>query len=533
MMKRLLLVTFVSGLLLCFSQCRKPVLPHTDSGGGLTQIIRFTTTDGGNKGDLSQIGSVLNYKWEWDDEEENRDRIYVYASADGTFDDGQFCGVLVLESVSNEGKTGVFKGTVKMPYNMGKVRFFHFGDNVNVISSVSDAGAASVSFDQQYGKLADKDCSEGEESISSKIVAMCEMNYSDKGVYDNGVLKIQFAVAKFSFVGFDKTDITLGEIVKNKINVTKNGVLEFLSVGGTVALKNANASTEYYCALVPEKEYGTGEEPIKTKCDFIGEHRMLSGTIAIKPNVFFSNNGDAVVAEATMLAGKFSVSENKQVQFSKGNLFYDGTSWCFESSQADYPKTYNASRVGHFYFSKNEIVAYNGGTYSDVDKDVKDVLFTNKTNEEPNENFEVNGQKGVWRTLSIDEWNYLLYERTDCDKLKKNSTTSSLNGLIILPDSGSIEDFDKISSVEDLDNYNAVFLPLTNHRLDNVIYITLGWRYWSSTAHETNNLQSYYVHPTLNVKNSASRGNGFAIRLVTDVKSSGTGSASPFGSGNW
>lgn len=49
--------------------------------------------------------------------------------------------------------------------------------------------------------------------------------------------------------------------------------------------------------------------------------------------------------------------------------------------------------------------------YNDSQTSVTDVLFTNATESTANPHFTANGQIGLWRTLSMDELNYLLNVR--------------------------------------------------------------------------------------------------------------------------
>ena len=58
--------------------------------------------------------------------------------------------------------------------------------------------------------------------------------------------------------------------------------------------------------------------------------------------------------DPNLLAGEFSVSATKKVQFTKGNLYWTGSAYAFEANQGDCPNTWgegdNAGKhVGHFY----------------------------------------------------------------------------------------------------------------------------------------------------------------------------------------
>ena len=67
-----------------------------------------------------------------------------------------------------------------------------------------------------------------------------------------------------------------------------------------------------------------------------------------------------VEPDPNLLTGAFSVSATKQVQFTKSNLYWDGSAFKFEENQTDYQTSYNASHVSHFYWTR--LSDYQSGT---------------------------------------------------------------------------------------------------------------------------------------------------------------------------
>ncbi len=126
------------------------------------------------------------------------------------------------------------------------------------------------------------------------------------------------------------------------------------------------------------------------------------------------------------MPGLFSVSENKQVYFSQGNLVKNtnGT-WSFAEHQYDdgdlftwASSGYNGPEIG------NQNIAYGywdgeGSTYANYDWGVYNPI--------------VNGGNvpGLWRTLTRDEWDYLLQNHT-CTW----TTEAGVQGLKIMADEG-------------------------------------------------------------------------------------------------
>ena len=155
----------------------------------------------------------------------------------------------------------------------------------------------------------------------------------------------------------------------------------------------------------------------------INRSEITTGSIRI------DNWSDNTQAPDGALSGTFTVSsDGKKVFFSKGNLYWNNTSFQFESSQLSSASEWNASHVSHFYWS-NDATKACAEYYSDPDASQNDVFFTNATYTTPDPSFTANGQTGMWRTLSNDEWEYLLENNGGLW-----TTIDGVNGLIIFCD---------------------------------------------------------------------------------------------------
>jgi len=185
----------------------------------------------------------------------------------------------------------------------------------------------------------------------------------------------------------------------------------------------------------------------------------------------------------------FSVSADKKVIFSKGNLYWDRDIhiWGFEAQQYNYPSKDDVFHEGFFYWSKTEWVATTS-PYNDPDASESDILFTNDPKDEtkPNQELTVNGQTGVWRALSKPEWQYLLTERANASSLFKNNVTvcGKTKCLIIAPDkyTGTLKE--EYTEIE-WPKYEAdglVCLPATEN-IGSVKYPCMTGEYWASTGH--------------------------------------------------
>ena len=156
--------------------------------------------------------------------------------------------------------------------------------------------------------------------------------------------------------------------------------------------------------------------------------------------VLFSNGGSSAMLTITRkapsgeLSGKFSVSADKKVIFSQGNVQYQlsTNSWRFAEHQYDYVGSDNSSIGSQYYSGWIDLFHWgtgdnptehttSGGAFSYVDW---------------GENKFINGgnKAGIWRTLSIDEWKYLFRQRENAESLWGHGKVNGVKGLIILPD---------------------------------------------------------------------------------------------------
>lgn len=150
-------------------------------------------------------------------------------------------------------------------------------------------------------------------------------------------------------------------------------------------------------------------------------------------------DGSGVTATCTVtilpagaLTREFTVnSSGKKVYFSKGNLYWNGSTYQFEATQYYWWGHTSKTRVGSFYYSSKADIA-RADSYSSSGRTNPEILFTNSTETAPNANFTVNGVKGKYRSLSFSEWNYLVNSRSGNRYAK--GKVNNINGLILLPD---------------------------------------------------------------------------------------------------
>ena len=281
-----------------------------------------------------------------------------------------------------------------------------------------------------------------------------------------------------------------------------------------------------------------------------------TGTSIVCPNLSlddtFGQDGGhyykvkALGAPDNCIPGIFSVGKDKQVFFSKGNLWYDLDIevWGFAPSQ--YARCFEwETEVGENYSSwrwlNTNIDSFGWGmwlegggdpSYTGEDESMFPALNI--------ENGELVGDCAIgsgWSVLSMDEWYYLFQKRPDAAKKYGTAQISgeSSKGIVLLPDDftlpegldfQSIDMFDFDDPKETMNAYStddwqrmeaagAVFLPVVAYRylelVDNSYHA--GWYWTRSTIGKYFGALFISLYGEL-FKEKMSYGEGSAVRLV-------------------
>lgn len=211
--------------------------------------------------------------------------------------------------------------------------------------------------------------------------------------------------------------------------------------------------------------------------------------------------------------GLFTVNDDgKKIYFSQGNLKYSNGTWSFHTNQydmcfteeGDVSENYTASGTFDLFGwgTSGYDVEYPYLTSSDYGQYIQGDDIAGTEYDWGVHNTISNGGTG-WRTLTRDEWDYLLYQRTTTSDVRyMKATVNDVAGLIILPDDWSTSYYDfeyqdnnpyePFSTLEielsdwtsALEAHGAVFLPVFGFRDDNTAIPQIGGvlsYYWSST----------------------------------------------------
>ena len=217
------------------------------------------------------------------------------------------------------------------------------------------------------------------------------------------------------------------------------------------------------------------------------------------------------------LKGVFTVADDgnghvKKVHFSQGNLYYDGSTFKFESNQYDsHAYDSNSNTWGLFGWSTSAT------TYG---------MSTSTTDSDYSGDFvdwgEAIDNKGTWTTLSgggNGEWKYLFDHHVNIW-----GTCNSVTGRFIAPDNfvgGTAALSAIVSDWKTAQDAGIVFLPSTGRRGGyGVNEVGCVGNYWSSTAY--NSSDAYYVYFNDRFVDPAGfydyRYYGICVRLITESK---------------
>ncbi len=275
-------------------------------------------------------------------------------------------------------------------------------------------------------------------------------------------------------------------------------------------------------------------------------------------------------AEPAYQPKPFTVADGKQITFSGGNLQYTQSTqtWAFAEHQYDmlgtdnvdgggkvYDATYGYDKTGSALADKIDLFGWSGSTGS-----AKWGIGTSTDNSDYSGDFVDWGTNmddgSTWYTLTADEWDYLLDERSDADQLVGVARIQLgekiyANGLVLLPDNWTCpvgvtfkSGFSNTHSVQAYADYQtftladwqqleaagAVFLPASGFREGSFVgYVQSSGYYWSATPDGSD--KAYYMYfisdSYFSYNYSRNRNYGSAVRLVKDYSNVSTDAATP------
>lgn len=329
-----------------------------------------------------------------------------------------------------------------------------------------------------------------------------------------------------TFTGVDTPQDTPVKVVPSSPAIVQERGNDNLPQGNHIERINAPTASSYATAT--------------TTIDHVSAQKMVKKTEKAQ-NKAKSPNSQATILASTILyqpaegEGLFSVGNNKKVVFARGNLRYSPALgyWSFADKQYDVIDGSNES-IGSFGWSADQAQqqwgAHHSTKNSDYVGDFADWGINTIDNDVSN----------TWRTLSADEWNYLLNERDNANLLKGVAQVGTTNGLVLLPDnwvapmgiefkSGFHSDYGsefyglhQTFSIEQwqwMEDAGAIFLPADGVRSGNDTYFSNVYcNYWTSSPIYDSHAQYLCINSAEAFIDHNDRSNGRSVRLVKDTK---------------
>ena len=387
-------------------------------------------------------------------------------------------------------------------------------------------------------------------------------DYDGAGAYTT-TLYNKCGLVKFNLAEDTDAEVKVGGLyTKATIDFTDPGVVT-PSDEGDITLHSGASNTERWAILLPQ-------ENISATATISGYDCSIASFTDVVDNCYFYDDDHHAVS-ITMTAaptvpegainGLFTVASGKQVWFSQGNLQYIGSAsmpyWKFADNQWDYLGTttgqnsdsqtanrdlfgwgtsgYNHGANAYHPWStssiNNDYYAYGQATYNLYDDDGQADWGYNAISNGGN------AENSGWRTLTRDEWVYVINSRNTTSGIRyAKATVNNVNGVVLLPNSwdakvytlnntnSSDADFtsNTITAADwtnVLEASGAVFLPAAGYRAGTYVSnVGSNGYYWSASSVQSYSKRYlYFGSGNLAVQGSYPY-NGQSVRLVRNAE---------------
>ncbi len=506
-------------MMLGLTQCRKNL--ETIATAPANGVYITLDVDGGSKVVVDPNGAATYATVEF----EEGDIIYVG-------NNGKYCGYL-----KHNGDK--FTGTIETPGSEEDYLHFYFMGNKG-----GESEPTSVSITDQkekypvisYGRsesLYQKNTTSYTATLHNYCSIM-KFPIAGKGTDKQVTLK---GMCNKVTVDFSKNNAKASPV--NPYTYSKDGF------GEIILHAEKGSATEKWAIVLPQ-------DGVESRLYVEGCKTAFVNIPTIDTNKYYKDNINAITLEPGTADDLFSVGANTKVRFSPGNLQATGTTssnkdggwtWSFAAKQYDFigaavannaisgnGTISSAGTVDLFGWSTASTYygIHNSNDNADYSSDFKDWgEVANAANL---------GGRNDWRTLTNDEWEYLVGKRTGAVQKYGYGSVDDKNGLIILPDEWTLPlglDF-KSGNSQWENKYNseswtlmeangAIFLPATGYRTGNtVLGVGNGALYWLSTPENDAEARCVFFYAGLDIHNSyqynkKQRDTGGLVRLVRSV----------------
>lgn len=249
---------------------------------------------------------------------------------------------------------------------------------------------------------------------------------------------------------------------------------------------------------------------------------MMTLSASAQFYIYFSDGEIRPVDSISMIApvqgalkGTFSVSETTQIRFSRGNLQYKASTntWRFAENQYDIIGATNTN-VSSTYNGWIDFYGWGTGSNPTLSPQLFEEV-ANFTDWGVNPISNGGNEANQWRTLTDDEWVYLINTRDDASSKYGVASVNGINGLVLLPDNWTLPTGCSFNSGKAANNGSQNFATKNSYTLAQwqkmesagaVFLPAAGWRDKDKTVSEVGQTGYYW--------SSTPNGESFAFRLV-------------------
>lgn len=440
-MKRLSTIIMALALVLGMSQCKKQETPATGNITPTNPGVRITVNVGDQDG-KDNNGEKHNIAPQYG--------LFSFSSDDQLYvgHNGKYVGTLTFAN-------GFFDGTIYPDKSVtNQPLHFYFVGNAAVTGTPEENETTSLSIN-----IADQ----------SKNLPVLSYGASNE-LYADGVnttysttLRNQCALVRFDLQNQGDYEVTLSGVpTQATVNFANNAITPNTSTTGDITLYGESGNTMYrWAILLPGTDLDDAEG--LTIGNTVEDHEMGCNTY-INSGISINNTLPKPAAQYAVKTSdgtltQFSVSANKKVYFSKANLTWNSTAgYHFHDTQFEEEHS-GGSSISNFDYTtlpaygdqqQTNLTGLDRFTWGHISNQSINTSYYLTNNQiadgaDPEWGKQMTGEgNNQWRTLTADEWNYLLHERSGNRFMtvsvlipctyKGDPAYTNISGLLLFPD---------------------------------------------------------------------------------------------------
>ena len=445
-MKRLSTIIMALALVLGMSQCKKQETPTTGNTTPTNPGVHITVNVGDQDGKdgKDNNGEKHNIAPQYG--------LFSFSSGDKLYvgHNGEYVGTLTFAN-------GFFDGTIYPDASVtDQPLHFYFVGNAEVTGTPVENETTSLSI-----SIADQST-----NLPVLSYGASTKSFTGTGTTYSTKLRNQCALVRFDLENQGDYEVTLSGVpTQATVDFANNAITPNTSTTGDITLYGEEGNTAIrWAILLPGTNLGDkiGEDEGDLIWNEEGELPVMGNNTYINSGLSINNplplpdapDAQYAVKKSNGDLSQFTVNANgKKVYFSKANLRFVGFnnntgSWSFHENQVDasYAPDYGDNNIDiPSDESTNDRFAWglygNHGMYEDDFPEITTNLSKADGNDWGCAFSETSPEGDNWRTLTIDEWNYLFNGRSQEKRFLKvtlrlsdSEMPNAVQGILLFPD---------------------------------------------------------------------------------------------------